>query len=345
MKKNDFNFLKKLCQENGTSGNEKNIKNIIIKEISPYVENVKVDNLGNIIVFKEGEKKPNTKLLIAAHMDEIGLICTFITEDGYIGFDKIGGIEDKILPGLTVNIGKNNIPGVIGIKPIHLCDTLERKTPVSSQELLIDIGATSKKQALKYVDIGDHIYFKSEFNVSNGIISGKALDDRAGCSILVQMIKSNLAFDTYFAFTVQEEIGLRGAKVACHNVNPDSAIVVEATTACDIPEVSPSNQICKINEGVVISFMDKRTIYDKEYYNLAIDSAKQNKIKYQIKQGVSGGNDAGAIQTSRNGVRTLALSVPCRYLHTPKGIISQEDYFSTANLAMIMAEKICDIPT
>ena len=345
MKKIDFSFLKKLSKENGTSGNEKNIKNIIIKEISPFAEDIKIDNLGNVIVFKKGEKRPNTKLLITAHMDEIGLICTFITEDGYIGFDKIGGIEDKILPGITVNIGKNNIPGVIGIKPIHLCDTLERKTPVSSQDLLIDIGANSKKQALKYVDIGDHIYFKSEFDISNGIITGKALDDRVGCSILVQMIKSNLAFDTFFAFTVQEEIGLRGAKVASHNVNPDSAIVVEATTACDIPEVSPSNQICKINEGVVISFMDNRTIYDKEYYNLAIKSANQNKIKYQIKQGISGGNDAGAIQTSRNGVRTLALSVPCRYLHTPKGIISQEDYFNTASLTMIMAEKICDIPT
>lgn len=345
MKNYNFNFLKKLCQENGTSGNEKNIKNIIVKEISPYAKDVKVDNLGNIIVFKEGKKRPNTKLLIAAHMDEIGLICTFITENGYIGFDKIGGIEDKILPGLTVNIGKNNVPGVIGIKPIHLCDTLERKTPISSEDLLIDIGANSKKQALKYVEIGDHIFFKSEFNVSHGKITAKALDDRAGCSILTQMIKSDMAFDIYFAFTVQEEIGLRGARVACHNINPDAAIIVEATTACDIPEVSASSQICKINEGVVISFMDKRTIYDKEYYNLAIKSAAKNNIKYQIKQGVSGGNDAGAIQTSRNGVRTLALSLPCRYLHTPIGVISQEDYLSTKSLVEIMAEKICDIPT
>ena len=163
--------------------------------------------------------------------------------------------------------------------------------------------------------------------------------------ILTQIIKSDLPFDTYFAFTVQEEIGLRGAKVACHNVNPDSAIVVEATTACDIPEVDTANQVCKIHDGVVISFMDKRTIYDKEYYNLALKSAEQNNIKYQIKQGVAGGNDAGAIQTSRNGVRTLALSVPCRYLHAPTGLISQEDYFSTKNLVEVMAEKICNIPT
>jgi endoglucanase len=337
----DWDILKKLCEINGISGDEKFVRDLITKEIFPYVDDVKVDNLGNLIIFKKGSKRSKTKLMLAAHMDEVGLIATCVTQDGYIGFDKVGGIDDRILLGKNVLIGTSQISGVICVKPIHLCDDTEKKVPIEAKDMFIDIGADSEEQALNYVNLGDRICFSTIFDTFSGKIRAKALDDRVGCGILLDILKSKTTFDAYFVFTVQEEVGLRGAKVAAYNIMPDVAIVVEATTACDILGVDKTKCVCEVGGGAVLSFMDSRTVYDADLYKLAVKTAEENNIKYQIKKGVAGGNDSGAIQTAGNGVRTLVVSVACRYLHTPTGMISMEDYFRTKNLVEMIFERIC----
>lgn len=342
MNKN-LDLLKSLCLSSGISGNEERIRNIIINEISNCDVKYYTDSLGNLIVFKKGTERPLTRLMITAHMDEVGFIVTHIDEKGYIGFEKVGSIDNKIIHGINVSIGDTMIPGVIGIKPIHLTKKSDLTTPISEEKLLIDIGAKDKDDASRYVNIGDPVVFDSIFDCSYGKIKSKALDDRAGCFILVNMIKGSLKYDTYFLFTVQEEIGLRGAMAASYAIDPQASIVIEATTANDLIGIEENKKICKIDSGPTVSFMDKRTIYDKEYYNLTLSIAKNNSIKAQPKSGVTGGNDAGAIHVSRCGIRTIALSVPCRYLHSPSCLISQSDLESTQNLAALLSENISSI--
>lgn len=336
----NFEILKTLCTENGISGDEKAIRDIIISEISDFVDEYKIDKLGNIIAFKKGKNRSKSKLLISAHMDEVGFIVTNITEDGYIKFTNVGGIENKVSCAKGVNIGKNNIKGVIGLKPIHLTKSDERKKVPEVSDMYIDIGAKDREQALNYVKPGDSIYFDSIFDDSENMIKSKALDDRAGCFLLIDLIKSEIPYDMYFSFVVQEEIGLRGATVAAYSIDPDFAIVVESTTASDIPNVDECKTVCKLGNGAVVPFMDRATIYDKELFKLAMNIANESNIKVQTKHAIAGGNDAGAIDVSRGGVRTICISLPCRYLHSAVSMICKEDLESSKNLLFNLSSKI-----
>ena len=334
-------LLKELCLVNGISGDENTVRDVILAEIKNYANDIKIDPLGNIIVFKKGKEAPKKKLLISAHMDEVGFIVTEITSDGLIKFDEVGGIDRRVVLGDRVVIGKNNLNGVIMVKPIHLSKGDEQSAIPSYSDMYIDIGANSKEEAEKYVNYGDSISFVSFYQNNGETIMSKAIDDRAGCCMMIEMIKSGLPYDMYFSFVVQEEVGLRGATTASFTVNPDFAIVLESTTACDIPCVEDTKQVCKVGSGAVVSFMDRRTIYDKSLVKLAFEIANKNNLKAQYKKAVAGGNDAGAIQKACNGVRTLALSIPCRYLHSPIGLISVKDYEDTYNLALELANNIC----
>ncbi len=338
---NDLSLLQKLCDAYGISGNEACVRDIILKEITPFVNSVNVDNLGNVIAFKKGAKQNKTKLMLSAHMDEVGFIITYINDDGMLKFEAVGGINSDVICGKRVVVGKSKIPGVIGLKPVHLLSPEERQKNVSIKDLYVDIGATSRDDALKYISQGDTVYFNANYRVENNMIKSKAIDDRVGCFVLINLIKQDLPFDMYFVFSVQEEIGLRGAKVATFRVNPDAAIVVEATTAADIKGTSNERQVCKVGEGAVISFMDKSTIYDRDYYNFALELAKKNNIKVQIKSAVTGGNDSGAIHLSRSGVKTIAVSLPCRYLHSACGMICVDDLCAVENLVQKLSSKIC----
>lgn len=336
----DINLLEKLCNINSASGDEENVRKFIIDEIRDYIDELEVDALGNIIAFKRGLKPRSKKLMVCAHMDEVGFIVTHITKDGYIKFSSVGGVDSNILLGKRVNIGKNNVCGIIGVKPIHLMDKNDKgEEEVKISDLYIDIGASNDEEAIKYVNLGDYIYFDTKFVLddNNRIIKSKALDDRVGCFILINIIKSELEFDTYFAFTTQEEIGARGGKVASYKIDPDSCIVVESTTAFDMSE--EDNDICSINKGAVVSFMDRGAIYDKEYFNIALDFSKTGE-KVQIKKGVCGGNDSSKIHISRNGVRTIAISLPCRYIHSAMSIALVEDVKSVESLTRFMMGKI-----
>lgn len=339
----DLNLLQKLCDSSGISGDEASVREIILSEISPFVADVKVDALGNIIAFKKGAKRAGKKLMISAHMDEVGFIVTHVTDEGLLKFAPVGGIGANAICGKPVTVGKKALAGVIGVdKAVHLLKAEERRKSVAIADMHIDIGATDKVQALEHVTPGDGASFLANFKCEKGMVKAKALDDRVGCFILVNLIKRGLPFDMYFSFVVQEEVGLRGAKVAAFGIDPDAAIVVEATTAADIKGTAPDKQVCKLSNGAVIAFMDKHTIYDRGLYDLALKLAKENGIKVQVKSMVAGGNDAGAIHQSRAGVRTIAVSLPCRYLHTACGMICANDIWETQKLVEKLAEKICE---
>lgn len=336
----DWELLERLCGARGVSGREDEVRELIVREIGPFADKIEITPLGSVIAYKSGEKRARTKLMLAAHMDEVGLTVTRITDEGLLKFSSVGSIDPRVLPGRQVLVGKKAVPGVVGVKPVHVLKKDEREKRVPMEELYLDIGALTKEEAEAAVTPGDEATFVSRFCAQNGILSAKALDDRAGCALLIGLMKKDLKYDAVFAFTVQEEVGSAGAKTAAFAVEPDAAIVVEATTAADVPGTDRDRQVCRLGDGPAVSFMDKRTIYDAEYYGLAFRAAKRAGMKCQPKQAVAGTNDAAAIHVSRGGVRTVAVSLPCRYLHAPVGVVSQEDYESAAELLAILAEKI-----
>lgn len=332
--------LANLSALHGISGMEDAVREYIIKEIKPYCDSIEVDSTGSIIAFKKGREVPVNKMMLCAHMDEVGLIITDINENGLLKFATVGGIDRRVLCGTPVLVGDNKIPGVIGAKPIHLLKGNERSEAPAVDTMFIDIGALSKEEAMQYVLPGDDAVFNTAFGeFGDGLLKGKALDDRAGCAILIDIIKRDLECDLYFVFSTMEEVGLRGAKCAAYSVAPDMAIVVESTTAADIPNVDECSTVCKVGSGAVISFMDRATIYDRGLFKMVQRIASERDIAHQFKRGISGGNDSGSIHNSRGGVRTAAISLPCRYLHSPCGVIAESDLNAVCELTFALAQR------
>lgn len=335
-------MLKDLCLLNGTSGDEVRVRDYIINEIKEY-STYEVDNLGSVIAYKKGKKKPNKTVCINAHMDEVGFIITGITSDGYLRFAPVGGIDTKVCLDRAVTVGENRINGVIADKAYHLLEDSEKDKAPSFDKLLIDIGAKSETEAQSVVSLGDFAYFESDYTeLGNGYIKAKALDDRIGCMLMIELIKSELEYDTVFCFNVQEEVGLRGSKCTSFAVSADISIVLEATTAGDLDGVSGADRVCVLGNGGVVSFMDNRTIYDRELYKLAMNTASENNIPVQTKTAVAGGNDAGSIQTSGKGAKVMALSLPCRYIHSPSSVVKKSDIDNTRKLLKEILKKIYD---
>lgn len=333
-------LVKKLCSADGISGREDEVRNLILSEIEPFAK-CSVDALGNIIAFKKGKSGAVSKVMLAAHMDEVGFMVNYITEGGFIKITPVGGIDRRVVYGRRVKIGKNKITGVIGAKAVHLLSGDEKDKVPDFSEMYVDIGAESREEAERHVSLGDSVYFDSDiYPFGSGFIKGKALDDRAGCAILIDMIKREQPYDLYFVFTVQEEVGTRGAKGAAFSVMPEKAIVVETTTAADIGGVSGEKRVCELGKGPVVSFMDRGTVYDRELYSLAFGIAERENIPCQTKTLVAGGNDSSAIHVSGAGVRTVAVSLPCRYLHSPSCVIYEKDYEDAARLIPLLAGEM-----
>ena len=328
-------ILEKLCLLDGVSGEENKVSDFIISEIDGFCE-WKKDNLGNIIAFKKGKNKSAKKLMLDAHTDEVGLIITSITKDGFLKFKTVGGISCEALLSRRVRIN-GSIIGVIASKPIHLLKGEAAKKLPNADDLYIDIGLSDKSEVENLLSLGDRAVILSDFTISDNKILSKALDDRIGCAILITLLKENSDYDFYATFTVQEEVGLRGAKVAAFAINPDAAIIIEATTAADISGVNYENQVCNLGEGAAVSFMDKATVYDKEYYNAALKSG----VLVQPKRAVAGGNNSGVVHLNREGVRTLSISVPCRYIHSASCVADKRDINSALELTRYMINKIC----
>lgn len=334
-------LLKELCLIDGVSGDETAVREAVIEKIKDVCDDYHTDNLGSLICFKKGRKTPAKKLMICAHMDEVGFIVTAINGDGTLAFDMVGGVDPSVTIGRQVRVGKERISGVVGSTAVHNLSKEQREKAPKMSEMYIDIGADSKEDAEKYVSLGDCVYFCSEFvQLGERRIRSKAIDDRAGCAMMIRLMHEELEYDTYFVFNVQEEIGLRGSRVSATAVAPDFAIVLESTTAADIDGADGAKKVCSLGGGPVVSFMDRSTVYDKELYRLAFDLAKKENIPCQTKTRVAGGNDAGAIHISGTGVRTIAVSVPCRYLHSPSSVIETADLESSYTLVKALAKRI-----
>ena len=331
--------LRELCLINGISGDEGRVRDYIISKIKDKCT-YEVDPMGNILAFKKGKNEPKNKVMLSAHMDEVGFIVTYICDNGFLKFTNVGGIDPKVAVGRAVSVGDNAVMGVIGNKAVHLCHGDEEKTVPKLDKLYIDIGAKDKSEAEKLVSLGDSVHFISDFvEFGEDKVKAKAIDDRFGCAIMLKMIDSELEYDTNFAFLVQEEVGCRGASAAVFSIRPDYAIVLEATTASDISGVSDEDRVCVQGKGAVVSFMDRSTVYNRDLFKGAFALAKEKNIPIQPKTTVAGGNDAGAIHKACSGVYTIAVSLPCRYIHSGTSVGDKKDMTACYDLAVALTEE------
>ena len=336
--------LKALCALDGVSGDEDRVRDFIRRQAEPWAETVRTDALGNLIVHKRGRRPAGNKLLLCAHMDEVGLIVTRATEDGFLRFDFVGGVDRRVALGKPVVLGPEKIPGVIGMKAIHMLSAEERKKVPKTEALYLDIGAADKEEALSKVPLGTYGAFVGEpEELGDGLLKAKAIDDRVGCAILLELLKEDLPLDVTFAFTAQEEVGTRGAFGAAFSVTPEVALVLETTTAADLPGVEGARRVCAPGRGPVISYMDGGTIYDRSLFETLRRLAEERQIPWQVKEYIAGGNDARTIQRSKAGVRVAALSAAVRYLHAPASVGSLSDFEDMLKLTRAFLEHASQI--
>jgi len=329
--------LKKLCSLPGTSGMEDSVRDYIMQEAKPFASEVITDSIGNLMIFKKGKSAPQKRLMLAAHMDEVGIIVTGITEDGYLKFDFVGGVDRRVVIGQRVWFG--DTMGVVGLRAVHLVKKEDETVP-KTEDLHIDIGTPDRQAAEKIITPGDIGTFDPEIvEFGDGFIKAKAIDDRLGCSVLLELLKENLPVDTWFVFTAQEEVGTRGAMVAAYRIEPEIALVVEGTTAADLPSVKGPKKICSPGKGVVIPFMDKGTLYDRELYAQLTKLSEDNGIAWQTKQLVSGGTDAAVIQRSRAGVKTAGIAAAIRNIHSPVCVGNKNDFEDLLKLARLFIKS------
>ncbi len=334
-------LLERLCNACAVSGDEAEVRNIVLEQIRPYVDQLKVDALGNVLAIRLGQGEHRPRLMIAAHMDEVGLMLTSDEEKGMFRFDTVGGLDASQLVGKPFWVGSKHIPGVVGIKPIHLMEEEELRKPISLDTLRLDVGPENGKK----VGVGDRATFSTPFIRLGSSLRAKALDDRLGIATLIALTQHAMPhLDFYAAFTVQEEVGLRGARVAAYAMNPDLAFVLDSTPARDLPtwenggyhtEEGGAENVqynTKLGAGPAIYVADSATISDPRLINHLIETAEQFGIPYQIRQPGGGGTDAGAIHRQRSGIPTISISVPGRYLHTAAAIASLDDWKNTLSL-------------
>ena len=345
-------LLKDLSQAFGPTGCEGNVGELICRVAEQYCHLYATDRMGNFVfkISPEVHTAHTKKIMISAHMDEVGMMITEIDGDGYLKFDTLGGIDERVLCGRNVIIGDESkkIKGVIASKAIHHQKAEERKKATEVSKMYIDIGATSKEDAEKYVEIGDFATFDSDFILfgkDDRLVKSKALDDRLGCAVMLEVMKAvaegkvKNTNELYFCFTVREEVGLSGAQTVAQVIAPDYAIVLETTAIADIDDVSPALRVADIGKGGVVSVMDRSTIYNHKLVSYLLELAELKGVKAQVKRYVSGGNDGGHIHKTGNGVKTVALSAPTRYLHSPACVASLDDFDSMIELLKILIEN------
>jgi putative aminopeptidase FrvX len=316
----------------GPSGFEDEIRQIIFEEIREHADRVYTDTMGNLIAEKDG-RIDGPKVMICAHMDEVSLMIVHIEDTGMLRFRPIGGIDPRVLVSKPLRIGERKIHGVIGAKPYHLQSGKEREKPLAMDDLFIDIGATSRQDAEKYVKPGDVAVFATEYEeIAPRIAKAKSFDDRAGCAVMIETLKKSFDLPLAFVFTVQEEIGLRGAGPAAYAVNPDLAIVLESTVCFDAVDSVAHGQGTLLGKGPALTLIDSSTLANRSVLQAVVRTAEKNRIPYQFRRVSGGGNDAGRIHTIREGIAVGAISIPTRYIHSPAQIIHLDDYDHTVQL-------------
>jgi putative aminopeptidase FrvX len=319
-------LLEKLSNACGLAGCEDEVRDLLKQELAPYVNAIWSDALGNLIMRKGNGP---VSVMIDAHMDEVGFLVGSITDEGYIRLKKVGGLDDRVLPGRPVWITNRRILGVIGAKAFHLITAAERTRVIPFDEMYVDIGCTSRTEVEALgIELGDPAYFATTYeHFSETVVKGKAFDDRAGCAALAEILKQNTypGLTLYGVFTVQEEVGLRGARAAGYNLHPDIAIALEGTGSATIATVDPKETITNMGEGPAISLIDSSGIPNQRIFEALVSLARANQIPYQFRRMMAGGTDAGAIALQRDGVPVCTISVPCRYIHTSASLLNLDD--------------------
>ncbi len=317
-----LNTLKILCSLPGVSGWEDEVRDYILQRAMDHADQVETDAMGNLYVFKKGALTPEKPVMVCAHMDEVGLIVTGVGDDGFLRFDFVGGVDRRVVLGKRVFVGPDAVPGVIGLKPRHLCTDEEMDNSVPALDTLyVDIGAESGEEARKLVRPGDRGVFDPYIReFGNGYLKAKALDDRVGCAAMLKVLEQELPLDTWFVFSVQEEVGSRGAGVAAERIRPGHAVILEGTTAADVGGVSKGQEVCFLGKGVVIPFMDRGTIAPRDFWERVTAIAAENGIPWQVKEKIAGGTDASAIQRRGTGAKVVTISAPLRNIHSPASV-------------------------
>jgi len=331
-------LLEKLCNAMSVSGDEGEVRRIVLEEVKPYADEVKVDALGSVLVLKKASTKKPLRVLLDAHMDEVGFMIVNDEDDGFFQFETVGGIDERHLVGKQVIVGKDHAIGVIGAKPIHLTTVEERQHAISVDALRIDLGPEGKAK------VGDRATFATKFKQVGPSIMSKSIDDRIGVAILIELLKhAPKNIELCLAFSVQEEIGLRGAKVAAHYFDPDLAIAVDSTPARDLPDYEGRENFTyntQLGLGPAIYIANSSTIDDPRLVRFLAETAEKNKIPYQFRQPGGGGTNAGSIQQSRAGVPVVSVSVPHRYTHSPVSVSRVDDWKNTLNLLHTAVNKM-----
>ncbi len=337
--------LEKLSNACGVSGREDEVKGLMKKFLKPYVDEIREDKLGNVIGIRKG-KKNAPKVMLAAHMDEIGLLVKTVSKEGFLQFAKIGGIDDRILLAQKVIVytEKGSLHGIIGSKPPHIQKEEERKKVITYDQLFIDIGAKSQEETKKMgVKIGDPISFDVRFSkVGKDTVVGKAFDNRIGCAVMIEVMKrlNKNKCTVYAVGTVQEEVGLRGAATAAFGINPDVGIAIDVTVAGDMPGVRETEAPIKIRKGPSITVADRGLITHPKVLRLLVDAAEENKIPYQLEAGLPGSTDAARILLTREGVPSGVISIPTRYIHSPTALLSIKDAENSVKLTVAAIQKV-----
>lgn len=322
-------LLEKLLMTFGPSGNEDRIREVIKEEIKDYVDEIKVDALGNLIGIKKGDGK---KIMVASHMDEIGVMINSIDEKGFLRFTNIGGVSPFTSLYQRVIFADGTI-GTLGM------EKLDEIKDLKLNKMFIDIGASSKEEAMKKVNVGDVACFYAPFVQKDDYIISKALDDRIGCFVSIEALKAlkSSPNEVYFVFTVQEEVGLRGARTAAYGINPDIGIAVDVTGTGDTPKAATMD--VSLGKGAAIKVKDMSVIAHPAVKNLMTEVAKENNMPFQYEILDMGGTDSGAIHLTRSGVPSGVISVPCRYVHSPSEMVSVHDVDNAIKLLTKILEK------
>jgi len=338
-------LLEKLSNAFGPSGNEEDVTQILKKELTPYADETHVDKLGNILFYHKG-KKGYPKIMLSAHMDEVGFIVTFIEENGFLRFDILGGITNTVIPGQRILFRgeKGYLKGIVGTKPPHIMTPEEQNRVIPKEDLFIDIGADNLSQANKKgADVGMLGVFDVKFtDLGDGYFMGKALDDRAGCTVLADVFKSlnDSPYNIVAVGSVQEELGIRGARTAAWQIDPDYGLALEGTFVADVPGTRPDRVSSKIRGGPVLTIMDRTVFTHPQVLKKLIEAGNRKSIPFQFKKVPVGGTDAGAIHLTRAGVPSGTVAVPCRYIHSPASIIHIEDLRNATKLVTEFVKSI-----
>ncbi|MCH7399386.1 M42 family metallopeptidase [Belliella sp. DSM 107340] len=340
----DVTLLKQICEIAGAPGFEKRVRDLIVEVVTPLVDEVILDNMGNVIAVKKSKKNPNSKkIMVAAHMDEIGFIVTHIDDNGFVRFHTLGGFDPKTLTAQRVIIhGSKDLVGVMGSKPIHVMSPEEKTKLPKTTDFFIDLGM-SKEEVNKYVSIGDPITRDRELIEMGDCVNCKSIDNRVAVYILIETLKTieDPAYDLYATFTVQEEVGIRGANVAAHSINPDFGIALDTTIAFDVPGAQAHEKVTELGKGTAIKIMDAMTICDYRMVDFMKKTAEKHQIKWQPEILTAGGTDTAGVQRmGKQGAIAGAISIPTRHLHQVIEMAHKEDIANSVLLLNACLESI-----